>query len=98
MTLLAKLLKEHGVRYQFRELAHGIVWTKWVLADEEEIRNRIATLPCTILAGADFLREVLPVLAMQGLARAKYAYIGHSSQYDWRSDNNAPTQLGPQRD
>ncbi|MEI8384295.1 MAG: hypothetical protein WCJ09_29580 [Planctomycetota bacterium] len=28
VTLLAKLLEEHGVSYQFRELAHGAVWTK----------------------------------------------------------------------
>ncbi len=98
VTVLAKLLEEHGVSYQFRELANGIVWTKWERANEEEIRIRIATLPCTFLVRADFLREVLPMLAKQKLARVEYVYIGQSPEYDWRPENNSTAQLGPQWD
>lgn len=95
---LAKLFEQHEVTYQFRELAHGTVWIKSVRANEEEIRNRIATLPCTFLVGADFLREVLPVLAKQELARVEYVYIGEGPKYDWRPENNTPNQLGLQWD
>ena len=98
VAALAGFLRQRSVRYQFREIAHGTVWTRRVVADVEEILDRLAILPCTFLVSADDLRAILTVLQRGELARVEYSYIGDLPKYDWRPENNTPDQLGLQWD
>ena len=94
----ARLLQKHGVGYEHREVAHGIVWSQQVTASLEEILERLATLPCTFIVWVDVVRTILLLIRKDEIARVEYSYVDHRRRPDWRPENNPPDKLGRQWD
>ena len=92
----ARLLVKHGVTYLVRAVEHGAVWRDSVDYDENTVLGRVKKLPCTFAMNAKQLSEMLPALRNDKLVDFDYSYIGTARKYDWRPENNAPDQMGPQ--
>lgn len=95
-TRLAELIVLSHATYLMREVTSGVVWERHVPYTSALVLDRLHTLPCAFILGADQVRFIVKSLGSPPIADVVYEHVGPFPSRDWHPENNDLEQLGPQ--